>query len=379
MILNGNNKLDVFYANTVIIITALFWLIAKLMSYKLWVANRLFPLIPPFEFLDNLPIWYHIIFFGISLCCLVIILFKPSVKIVGILFLSELFSLIADQNRWQPWEYQYLFIILLFLVNRKHLNYFFSGVTIIMISIYFYSGLCKLNPGFLQSIWSYMLLNRFLGIPHVTNYSPILFYAGYCIGTFEIAFAVGLCFKKTRKIAALLLIAVHGFNLLFLGPLGINYNSIVWPWNIAMIAYLYFLFIRQHLSQNNFLYWKKGWNKLTIVCWMLLPMLYYFGSWDAYLSSALYSGNIKDMIICIKGNDASSADLPASAYAADFRNNCDGHKMIIVSKWAISEMNVPVYPEKRVYLKIKKYFSHKYPGDSTKSFLYYKYKKEKFE
>ncbi len=378
MILKRNNKPDLFHANLIIVITALFWLIAKLMTYKLWLADRLFPLIPPFEFLEDLPSWYHLILYGISLCCLTLIIFKPSFHIVRILFLAELFSLIADQNRWQPWEYQYLFILFLFLLHKRHLNFFLPGVTIIIVSIYFYSGICKLNPGFLKSIWSYMLLNRFLGIPHVTINSPILFYAGYSIGIFEVACAIGLCFKRTRKIAALFLIAVHCFNLIFLGPLGINYNGSVWPWNAAMISYLYLLFISRSLDRNPLFYWKKGWNKLVIVFWIFLPMLYYPGWWDAYLSSVVFSGNTKDMIICLKDAGNEQPDF-SRYYVPDYSNNCEGDKMIIISKWALQEINVAAYPEKRVYLKIKKYFSRKYPAMAIKTFLFYEYRKEKLE
>ncbi|MEO6290286.1 MAG: hypothetical protein ABIO76_10210 [Ginsengibacter sp.] len=285
----------------------------------------------------------------------------------------------ADQNRWQPWEYEYVFIILMFLLNNKNYRYFLSAVTIIIVSIYFYSGISKLNTGFLDSIWSEMILRRFVGIINVKVNSLVLYYAGYGVGLLEICCGIGLLFSRSKKISAAILITIHCFILFFVGPFGINHNKIIWPWNIAMIAYLFFLFIRRNVSHHNFPGFKTGWNKLVIICWGFLPMLYYFGCWDAYLSSALYSGNIKDMIICIKGNGASSAALPASAYASDFRNNCDGDKMIIVSKWAMKEMNVPVYPEKRVYLEIKKYFSHKYPAVLTKSFLYYEYKKEKLE
>ena len=84
------------------------------------------------------------------------------------------------------------------------------------------------------------------------------------------------------------------------------------------------------------------------------------------------------MMICVKNFNASAPDL-SPYYVKDFSNNCDGDKMIIVSQWALKEMNVPVYPEKRIFLKIRKYLSDKYPGASVKGFLFYEYKKEKLE
>ena len=380
MILEKINNNDVSKTNPVVVITAFFWLIAKLISYKLWTSNRLFPLAPAFEFLNDLPLWYHLLFYYISICCLVVSMLRPAIIVVFILFLSELFSCMADQNRWQPWEYQYLFIILMLLLNRKHLNYFIPAVGVIIISIYFYSGISKLNNGFLQSSWSNLLLQRFFGITNVTSInSPVLYYLGYGIGGVEIACAVGLIFKKSKKIAAGILIGVHCFNLLLLGPLGVNYNKIVWPWNFAMIGYLYFIFLQFHKSYDLVYPLKKGWNKLVIICWGILPMLYYFNCWDTYLSSVLYSGNIKEMIICVKNsNDAGAKEL-APYYANENRKFCEGDKMIMVTKWALDEMNVPMYPEKRIYLQIKKSFNQKYPTTASQFFILYRHKKEELK
>src|SRR6185312_15251804 len=218
LLLRKNIKDETYYVNLITFITASFWLIAKLISWRVWTSYRLFPLIPPFDFLKELPSWYHLFFFAVSLISLVFLIIKPSSKIAGLLIISELFSLIADQNRWQPWEYQYLFIMSLLSFNKKRQHYFSSGVKIIIISIYFYSGISKLNPVFLRSVWSGMLLRGFFEIININANTPIIYYAGYAIGLIEIICAAGLFFKRTKKIAALILIAVHCFNLLVLGP-----------------------------------------------------------------------------------------------------------------------------------------------------------------
>ena len=44
-------------------LTCLFWLIAKILSYKLWIADRFFPIIPPFNFLLIIPNFIHTILF----------------------------------------------------------------------------------------------------------------------------------------------------------------------------------------------------------------------------------------------------------------------------------------------------------------------------
>jgi len=368
---------NIYHEKEIVFITCLFWLIAKLISWKAWTAYRLFPLVPAFDFLKNLPAAYHLVLFFVSLFCLVILVIKPSVQIAVILIVAELLSLIADQNRWQPWEYQYLFIISMFWLKIKKTKQFYLAVMFIIGSVYFYSGVSKLNPGFLYAVWNDMIIHRFLGIKTVIN-SPMLYHAGYAIGLTEIVCAIGLFFKNYKKICALVLIIMHCLNLVVLGPFGINYNLIVWPWNVAMIAYLYIFFIKFPVDNFNILVVTAGWNKLVLIFWGLLPALNFFGRWDNYLSSALYTGRIKEMVICLKDPDDTVIQSLEPFYSADYKNICDGDKTITVTQWAIKELRVPVYPERRVYLEIKKSFQRKYPSIHAR-FYYYSYYLDKKE
>ena len=99
-------------------ITCFFWLIAKLTGWKVWLAWRLFPIIPPVE-TWQVPATVHLLLFTISLMCLISIIIIPRKKILlPLLLITELFSCALDQNRWQPWEYQYLFTLFAFIVYR---------------------------------------------------------------------------------------------------------------------------------------------------------------------------------------------------------------------------------------------------------------------
>lgn len=100
-------------------IICFFWIIAKIMSWKVWLANRFFPIVPPFNFLF-FPAAIHLILFIFSVAALFILLLFPSKRWLqkGIIFI-EIFFCLLDQNRWQPWEYQYIFIILAFVLIIK--------------------------------------------------------------------------------------------------------------------------------------------------------------------------------------------------------------------------------------------------------------------
>lgn len=80
-----------------------------------------------------------------------------------------------------------------------------------------------------------MILNDFLHIAQNTILDYKLFFLGLAIPIIEIALGLGLLLAKKKILFAYLIIGMHIFILIFLGPAGINYNSIIWFWNILMI------------------------------------------------------------------------------------------------------------------------------------------------
>lgn len=341
-------------------VTCLFWLVAKLITWKLWLSDRLFPLVPPFNALSHVPAPVHVALLITSLACLIILFVKPASKhLLIVLFLAEIVSCLFDQSRWQPWEYQYLFTILLFIVFRNRTDLLLPAVAFILFTTYFFSGINKLNPAFIERIWSRMVLIRFFKLSGSTSHIPFLYYLGYAIPVYETACAVGLLFKRTKNAAAILLILMHLFNLLLLGPLGINYNPSIWPWNIGMIFFLQFLFLSSRSFDS-----KKMVSKYLIpvvIFWGIMPACYLFGQWDGFLSSSLYSGNNRDMVICF--GDSSNNNYPAQLkgyVSRDINSVCGGGKYISVTRWSMNELKAPGYPEKRVFLRLQDLLNKRY-------------------
>lgn len=60
-------------------ITCLFWLVAKIICWRLWLSDRLFPLVPPFDFLVA-PEYVHQGLFILSLAGLLLLLIFPIKK-----------------------------------------------------------------------------------------------------------------------------------------------------------------------------------------------------------------------------------------------------------------------------------------------------------
>lgn len=372
-----NSKfIDVNYiAILAIRLVCLGWLTAKIIGWKLWIRDRQFPLVPVLDWL-NWPSLIHYILFVLSLGLIIVVAVKPFNKVVlWTLFSIEILSCLADQNRWQPWQYQYLFTIAVCIINYKQPGRLLTGIAFIMFSTYLYSGIGKFNEGYLVLVWDNIFLKKIFKISEAAYQQNTLHYLGYVTALLETLFAIGLLFSKTKKAAAIGMILMHTLVLYAIGPAGINYNIVVWPWNILMIMLLYLLFIRQATVNIHLTHLWAGYNKVILIAWGILPALNYIGLWDNYLSSRLYSGGLPLMAICLKPTDVENDMLQPYLNKTDTYQLCNGSAMINLQNWAMKEMNVPPYPEMRVYRQIEKNWRIMHPL-SEASFVFYYFNKQ---
>lgn len=122
-----------------------------LLSHRLWAGARFYPLTPAFPFLqpppfpvDSVALSAFIILLG-----LIILISQPARLIYAFVALA-LIDALFDQSRWQPWFYQYLFMLLAVALRRK------DACRLIIVCIYFWSGMQKLNPGFVHETFPWM-------------------------------------------------------------------------------------------------------------------------------------------------------------------------------------------------------------------------------
>jgi uncharacterized protein YhhL (DUF1145 family) len=158
---------------------------------------------------------------------------------------------------------------------------------------------------------------------------------------------------------------MHLLIIAIFGPFGTNYDIIVWPWNVVMIFLLYLLFIARLPVSIQFRSLKKNWNKLIIILFGILPALNFFGYWDFFLSSSLFSSKPPDMYVYIK-NEGSCKELQPFFITNKNRFPGDSISIINVRTWSFRELMVPAYPELRVYKNIKYQILKRYPNiDAT--------------
>jgi hypothetical protein len=85
------------------------------------------------------------------------------------------------------------------------------------------------------------------------------------------------------------------------------------------------------------------------VLFTLAPALSFFGLWDHYLSWALYSGNRNEAKLYFSDEVYEKLPERVQDYVTDEGPDCNG---LDVAEWSYSELNVPVYPEVRVFRQV---------------------------
>jgi len=125
---------------------------------------------------------------------------------------------------------------------------------------------------------------------------------------------------------------------------------VIWPWNVAMIALLFLLFWRTDFSFVNVL-WNNpfAFQKVLLLLVLIMPLFSFFGRWDSYLSWSLYSGNVDGANIFV--GDTVAPKLPA--YLQKYlKHLSDNNNQLSIRNWSLGELNVPPYPETRIYREI---------------------------
>lgn len=327
-----------------------------LLSLKLWVNSRTFPLTPV---IDVAPLPYPLDYIVLSsaLLALVVSIFSSRPKIY-LLSIFGLFCLLFffDQQRLQPWAYQYTVMLLvlgLFSWRRGDIlgkNKVLNISRFIVATIYFWSGFQKMNPVFITTVFPWMVSPIANLFPYLGK-TPFLIF-GALVPLIEMAIGIGLITKKFRTVSVFMAICMCMFVLFTIGPWGHNWNSVVWPWNVTILLLVVILFIKSSTVSVKDILWNRGsrLHQMIIVLFGIMPALYFFNVSDSYLSWSLYSGTINDGILYV--SDDVKNKMPSSVQ--DMMRREEGRNSLVITKWAFTELNTPAYPEKRVFMNIAK-------------------------
>ncbi len=330
------------------------------MSWPLWAGDRGFPLVPSVSGLPAMPQAV-----SIGLTCVVLVsmglaAFLPrSWAVRGVGLGAAILLVLFDQNRLQPWVYQYLLMVLaLGLAGRavrERSESAWALCALIVASIYFWSGLQKGNAAFGRDVLPWLLepLRNVLKADVVDTIQA----NAWAASVTECLIGLALMLPPLRGLGILGAWAMHASILHAIGPWGHDFNSVVWPWNLAMMAMVGVLFFRQRAGIFRAVA-RTGLGKAVGLAVGVLPALSFVNLWDDYLSASLYSGRMRYARIVLAEDDALRVAerfglKPVYGYTPEtppLYESGPGQFDLDVTMWSYAKRNVPPYPEIR-YLK----------------------------
>jgi hypothetical protein len=331
---------------------ALALVIGLLMSQSLWTGeNRTLPLVPILPVNLTLPVVIGKILFYAMLALLAGagLSTRPGRYTTAFLALTIVLCLL-DYSRCQTWFYQYCFMLglLSYWRNEEGVKTALDSCRVVVASAYLWGGIWKLNARFLGDTFSWFIQPLFPGI-----YGTMAQVLALPVPVMEICTSVALFFRRTRVPAIVFCFAMHILILICIGPTGRNINQIVWPWNIFMIIFVVLLFARtESVTPGQILKWRgASVHTLTLALFALAPILNIWNLWESNFSFFLYSGNQAAGFIYMLPETYQK--LPPAIKKGCTRKDVDQH-ILILNAWAMSDLNVVVYPEPRVIRKIAK-------------------------
>lgn len=327
-----------------------------LLSWKLWFpVDREFPMMSAFSWLDfSIGAVGDGILSLALLIALVFIVFNKHRNLAIIMTISCLLVLILeDITRFQPWVYMQGAILILISVNKKgREKAILSGAMLIVALVYIWSGIQKLNLGFLRDTFPWVLSAFGLDFQIESDQTLGTFNYIFVIAPIlEFSIGLFLLISKTRKIGIIAGLIMHFFILLSLGPTGHNWNIIVWIWNLSLILFL----IQFYSSREriNIIEGIKSFrlNYIILIFFGLMPALNFIGYWDNTLSGSMYSGTHSNVAFYFDTNSEPELSKFRKAATTVMENNdsdCSISKTWFIY-WSVYDIKVPIYPAFRYY------------------------------
>ena len=337
--------------NSVILFTLLALVAHIALTPKLWFGpGRTFPEVPFFPDFSLPP-------FADTLLTIIMLTSVPAMMMkhqgfalmaFPVFGISLLLLTIDDVNRLQVWMYFDLLLLggIAYIKEEKQVKTF---LLLMLGIVYAWSAIHKMQIYFFTEIVPW-LLTPFGYTPEDFNLQAQNFSEltpsqniGFVFIIGEILLVLSICWHRTRKIGLYAGILMHLVLLYILGPLGNNYNSSVWPWNVQCLIFLILLIRTENKIWVSLASLKK--SLLTVVVVIILkvvPLLNMFGLTSNTMAFHLYSGQGNEGFIHV-------TELPTVADEELVLKSMIGQGDFSISLWCLYDMNVIFLDSKSNY------------------------------
>ncbi len=337
-------------------------------TWRLWTPQTDFPQIPVHSGLCTAPAWLDWTGLIGTLVGLTIALLdvRPQSTRIGYAIVSGslLILFCLDQHRFQPWAYELWLFSVVWLCCSDPAR--FRLLQWLLISVYFFSALGKLDFEFLHTVGQQMLSvvvgKTGFDIQQIPIGARLFLAAAFPL--IELSVAIGLAFPSTRRLSACLAIAVHLGLVLILGPLGLNHRWGVLVWNVQVAVQAYLLFYSRPMVEKQpvepksaGLLWSQRFASTVVVVAIGLPCVERLGLWDHWPSWALYAPHSSRVYVEVATPELER--LPVALQQLAKANLADSEEIAIwvalpIDRWSLQTLDTPIYPQARFQLGVAK-------------------------
>jgi len=315
-------------------------IISFLLSFKLWGGEAAFPDIPMFEnFYLKAP--YGNLFVVLSMLFLLCSLFLKNHRLfIFLSLLLNIFLVLFDVNRLQPWFYVYnavLFVLLFYNGRVDETGKFTSSFIIIQLiiaSVYIYNGINQLNINFLETDY----YNTISPLAKIVSERQFLFFmnAGKFVPYFIIFIGFGLMIRPLRFLILPAVWIFHFALLILLFPSSKSPNYALWLMNLIFGLLILFLFAgktRQRYYNWSLLLQKPLFYIIFFAFW-IVPLFNYINYWPKSPTANFMYGKTNRESLLITENTYNR--LPV--YLQYFCTKNAGDYVLGVSEWCRHEL-----------------------------------------
>lgn len=342
-----------------------------ILADKVWISDRNFPVISLFNGMPGLPSPLdRALYYILVVLCTYQLMSIENIKTKRVLTGLFIFLMVLDQMRWQPFNVQYMFMLIGFLYYPAKADTLLNVLRMMVVVFFVWTGIQDLNPVFADKVYPYVWAKN------IAEKMPIRFESyitgsGYLFALLHIAAGIGLLYQKTRNWAVYVGIFIHLFLFYAANPFTNEINRVTPLYNLFSAVLCFFLFYETEFDYKQIIWSKTSrYHQVCTVVFAVLPVLSFFGLYDRMQSYNLYSG--KGWYSKIYVTEALVEKLPEGMKRYVDRP-FGSEPYIETTYWAWKELKISPYSEKRVYLRLHEYVCSFAEGDCPARIEFYTY------
>ncbi len=332
------------------------------LSWPLWVGGGEISRVPFFAGIPSPPGWGSALIFGGLLA-------TQGLAAAGWRWRSMLWAnlpllgyvVLQDQNRFQPWAYQFAVIALAMAWTTparsiRLARWYVCG-------IYLYSGLSKLDASFCLELGPAFLSAALVpfGLDPSAWQGSTRTLACLAMPAFEVAVALLLLSSRGRRLGLAGAVGQHVALLAILGPWGLGHSTIVLIWNLALIFEDILLFGGTPIpDEAGPATWPSRAAESFVWVSLILPAGERLGFCDPWPAHALYASHVERPEVFLHEDDLDR--YPSSIRRRLAPADATPWRRLDLTGWSRDLRGTPLYPSSRVGNAIAESLEARYGG-----------------